>query len=202
MAYEAKNFDYLLGKLNGLSDKQLTAHFGLYKGYVNKLNEIEEKLKTANPQASNYSFGEFSELKRREAVAFNGSFLHELYFENLSNEGGEVSEELKFAIEKSFGSWDKWLADTKASAISTHGWVVLTFNRKDNTLHNYIMYEHHIGLPVHQEIILALDCWEHAYMIDYGTTKAEYLNTFLNNLNWNVVNKRFLNAFGGKWALE
>jgi len=201
MAYEAKNYDYLLGKLNGLSEKQLTAHFGLYKGYVNKLNEIEEKLKSANPSASNYSYGEFSELKRREAVAFNGSFLHELYFDNLSNEVGEISNDLKSAIEKSFGSFDKWVADIKGTATSTPGWVVLTYNRKDNTLHNYIMYEHHIGLPVHQEVLLALDCWEHAFMIDYGTTKAEYLNAFFNNLDWNVVNKRYENAVNGKWVL-
>jgi len=190
MAYEAKNYDHLLGKLDGISDAQLTAHFGLYQGYVKKMNEIAEKLATQDKSAANYSFGEFSELKRREAVAFNGTFLHEMYFDNLGV-NGEASAELKAAIESSFGSWDSFIADIKASAVSTPGWVVLTKNSKTNKLHTYIMYEHHIGLPVHQEIILALDCWEHAFMIDYGTKKAAYLDAFLKNVNWNVVNKRF-----------
>ena len=116
MAHEAKDYSHLLGKLEGfLSDKQLEAHFGLYKGYINKLNEIETKLQSADPAGGNYSFNEFSELKRREAVAFNGSFLHEMYFENLSADGGEASAELKSALESAFGSFDKWLANLKGT---------------------------------------------------------------------------------------
>lgn len=190
MARQAKDYSHLLGKLKGISDEQMTAHFGLYNGYVKKLNEIEEKLATQDKSATNYSFGEFSELKRREAVAFNGMYLHELYFENLG-EGGEASAELKAAIDEAFGSWDNFVQDLKSSAASTPGWVVLTKNKTDGKLHTYILYEHHIGLPVHQEIVLALDCWEHAFMIDYGTKKAEYLNAFMENVNWDVVNKRF-----------
>ncbi len=186
-----KDFKYLLGKLKGISDKQLEAHFGLYEGYVKKLNEIEEKLTKQDKAAANYSFGEFSELKRREAVAFNGTYLHELYFENLLNDGTKPSKELHDAIVKAFGSYETFVADLKASAASTPGWVVLTLNKTDGKLHTYIMYEHHIGLPVHQEIILALDCWEHAFMIDYGTKKADYLNAFVENINWKMVNERF-----------
>jgi len=187
---EAKNFDNLLGQLKGLSDKQLKAHFGLYEGYVKKHNEIQEKLKTEDKSKANYSFGEFSELKRREVVAFNGSILHELYFENLTNKGS-VNEELKNAIEQAFGSWENFEADIKGSAASTPGWVLITYNKIDKNVHSYITFEHHIGLPVKQEILLALDCWEHAFMIDYGTDKASYVKAFLENINWDVINKRF-----------
>jgi len=188
---EPKDYSKLLGTLKGFSDAQLTQHFTLYQGYVKKLNEIQEKLKSQDKAATNYSFGEFSELKRREAVAFNGTHLHELYFENLSGDGGEPSAELKSAVEAAFGSWDNLIADIKASAASTPGWVVLTQNQLDNSVHTYIMYEHHIGLPVHQKILLAVDCWEHAFMIDYGIKKADYLTAFLDNVDWNVVNARF-----------
>ncbi len=190
MEHKPKDFTHLLGKLKGISDNQLKAHFGLYEGYVKKLNEIETKLTTADKAASNYSFGEFSELKRREAVAFNGTHLHELYFENLLAKG-IPSDALKKAADTAFGSWDKFIADIKASAGSTPGWVLVTWNKVDKQLHTYILFEHHIGLPAQQEIILSLDCWEHAFMIDYGTKKADYLNAFFENISWEVVNKRF-----------
>ncbi|MBS3176422.1 hypothetical protein J4457_04250 [Candidatus Woesearchaeota archaeon] len=190
MAYTAKDFLHLLGKLKGISDKQLEAHFGLYKGYVNKMNEIAEKLAKQDKAAANYSFGEFSELKRREAVAFNGTFLHELYFENLQAKGSP-SPKLKKAAEEAFGSWETFVQDMKSSASSTPGWVVATYNKITKKLHTYILFEHHIGLPIGQEIILALDCWEHAFMIDYGTNKGEYLKAFFENINWDVANKRF-----------
>lgn len=191
MVMVAKNYDHLLGQLEGLSEKQLEAHLGLYQGYVKKLNEIWEKLKPIDRSTANYSFSEYSELKRREAVAFNGAFLHEMYFENLSPSGGEPSAELAEALKKSFGSREDWATDLNAAALSTPGWVVLTHSRVDHTLHHYVLFEHHIGYPVHQEPLLALDCWEHAYMIDYGTTKKEYLATFLKNIDWSVVNKRY-----------
>lgn len=190
MQHQQKDFSYLKGKLHECSDAQLEAHFGLYGGYVKKLNEIEERLKTADRSSANYSYGEFSELKRREAVAFNGAYLHEMYFENLSGEKSTVSQELAALINASFGSMEAWEADLKACGGSTPGWVLLTYSEIDKALHHYIMYEHHIGLPVGQKIILAMDCWEHAFMIDYGTKKADYLNAFISNINWDVLNKR------------
>lgn len=191
MPHEPKNFDHLLGKLKGLSESQLKQHFTLYQGYVKKLNEIEEKLAKQDKSAANYSFNEYSELKRREAVAFNGSYLHELYFENLAADGGEPSATLKKACEAAFGSWENMIADLKAAGSSTPGWVLLTLNEVDGKLHTYILYEHHIGLPVRQRIILAMDCWEHAFMVDYGIKKADYLNAFVSNVDWKIVNKRF-----------
>ena len=191
MIHEAKDFSHLAGNLDGISDTQLQAHFGLYQGYVKKLNEVEEKLKTADPSGGNYSFNEFSELKRRWAVPFNGTYLHQLYFENLAKDGGSASDELSKAIIASFGSLEKYLADLRGTASSTPGWVLTAKNKRDGLLHNHIMFEHHIGLPVDQEVILALDCWEHAFMVDYSTKKADYLAAFVKNINWKIANERF-----------
>jgi hypothetical protein len=61
MTYEPKNYDHLKGgALKGFSDSQLELHFTLYKGYLTKLNEIEEKLVVANNTKPNYSFNEYS----------------------------------------------------------------------------------------------------------------------------------------------
>ena len=197
MAYTAKSYDQLKGgALKGLSDAQLDQHFTLYKGYVGKLNEIEEKLAAADNTKPNYSFNEFSELKRREAVAFNGSFLHELYFENLGADA-TISAALQTALEAQGGK-DKLMADLKAAALGGPGWALLTRNRRDGRLHTYFVAEHHIGLPIEQDLLVVLDSWEHAFMLDYGIKRPDYINAFLENLKWSEVSRRFGNLSHGE----
>jgi len=193
MAHAAKNYDALKGgAVKGLSDAQLDQHFTLYKGYITKLNEIEEKLASADNTKPNYSFNEYSELKRREAVAFNGSFLHELYFENLSGDA-EISAGLAAALEAQGGK-DKLVADLKACALGGPGWAILTRNRRDGKLHTYFLAEHHIGLPIDQDLLVVLDSWEHAFMVDYGIARAKYLDAIVEAIKWSEVSNRFLAA--------
>jgi Fe-Mn family superoxide dismutase len=190
MAYAAKSYDHLKGGvLKGFSDSQLEQHFTLYKGYVAKLNEVEEKLAAIDNTKSNYSFNEYSELKRREAVPFNGAFLHELYFENLGGNPG-TSPELQKAMDAQGGK-DRILADLKAAALCGPGWALLTRNRRDGRLHTYFIAEHHLGLPIDQDLLLVLDSWEHAFMVDYGIKRPDYINAFLENINWAEVSRRF-----------
>jgi Fe-Mn family superoxide dismutase len=184
------NYDHLKGgALKGFSDSQLDLHFTLYKGYLAKLNEIEEKLVGANNTKPNYSFNEYSELKRREAVAFNGSFLHELYFENLGADA-VISSELHTALTAQ-GGQEKVLADLKATALGGPGWALLTHNRRDGKLHNYFVAEHHLGMPIDQDLLLVLDSWEHAFMVDFGIKRPDYINAFIANIKWSEVSKRF-----------
>ena len=190
MEHTAKDFTHLIG-LPVFSEKQLRDHFKLYEGYVKKLNEIETKLKTADRSSPNYSYNEYSELKRRHVVPFNGTFLHELYFENLTKNTTQPSAALRKAGEEAFGTWENLIVDMKAAAGSTPGWVLLTWNKIEKKLETWIMFEHHIGMPAYQEIILALDCWEHAFFIDYGVDKPGYLKAFFEVVDWNVVEQRF-----------
>jgi Fe-Mn family superoxide dismutase len=190
MTYEAKNYDYLkVGTLKGFSDGQVDLHLTLYKGYLDKLNEIEEKLTVANNTKPNYSFNEFSELKRREAVAFNGSFLHELYFENLGADSS-LSLDLQKAMDAQGGK-AQILADLKAAALGGPGWALLTHSRRDGRLHTYFVGEHHIGIPIDQDLLLVLDSWEHAFMLDFGIKRADYINAFFENIKWSEVSRRF-----------
>jgi Fe-Mn family superoxide dismutase len=189
MAYEPKSYDHLKGAAKCLSDGQLDQHFTLYRGYVAKLNEIEAKLAGADGAKSNYSFSEYSELKRREAVAFNGAFLHELYFENLGADG-DISPALQAALGEC-GGRDRVVADLTAAALCGPGWALLTHNRRDGRLHTYFIAEHHLGLPIEQDILVALDSWEHAFMIDYGIKRADYVGAFMDNIKWGEVSRRF-----------
>jgi superoxide dismutase, Fe-Mn family len=199
MAREPKNFDNLLGgNAKGLSDLQLKAHFTLYQGYVKKLNEIWEKLGKADRSAPNYSYNEYSELKRREPVAFNGTVLHEMYFENIGKGEGAPDDHAKKLIADSFGSHDAWLAEMKASLMSAHGWTIVVFDYTENKLHtNLIRTEHDVGLFANVHVMLAVDAWEHAYFADYQTKKADYVANVLSGLNWNVLNARFKMVGGG-----
>jgi Fe-Mn family superoxide dismutase len=191
MPREPKNYEHLIGKIKGLSENQLKAHFTLYQGYVKKLNEIDQKLGTVDKSAPNYSFNDYSELKRREPVAYNGTFLHEAYFDNLGGEGTTPPEYLKKAVTSSFGSWDNYIADVKAAAASAHGWVLTCYGYCDQKVRNVLVQsEHHVGLFVDTQLIVAVDCWEHAYFMDYGTKKPDYIQAVINSLNWKTIEER------------
>ncbi len=192
-AREPKNFDNLLGgKAKGLSDGQLKAHFTLYQGYVKKLNEIREKLGTADKSAPNYSFNEYSELKRREPVAFNGTVLHEMYFQNIGDGSTQMDDHTKQLLTSSFGSVDNWLADAKACLMSAHGWLQVVYDYEERKLfNNLIRSEHDTGLFANVHALIAVDAWEHAYFADYQTKKADYVANVLGGLNWTVIGQRF-----------
>jgi Fe-Mn family superoxide dismutase len=199
MTIEAKNYDSLVGNLPGFSAPQIEQHLKLYQGYVKKINEIRadiEKIPFAERKAnSNFSYGKFAELKRRESVPYNGVYLHEMYFDNLGGSQRSPAAELARAIEGSFGSQSNWEEDLSACAeTATGGWVLLTYDRIDGKLHHNQVWEHSNGIMINQEHLLALDTWEHAFMIDFGTDKKSYLAAFLKNVNWSVVADRLAKA--------
>lgn len=184
-----RSFKHLLGKLHGISDAQLEAHFGLYEGYVKKINEIEEKLPDTDNSKSNYSYNEYSELKRRYAVPYMGAYLHELYFDNLLGTS-EPSAKFKELAEASYGSYENWKADAKATGLEAPGWVLTCYDTVLGRLNNILIMEHHIGFTLNHYPILILDTWEHAFFLDFKADRGAYIETFFKNVNWDVVNKR------------
>ncbi|PYQ68067.1 MAG: hypothetical protein DMF54_02075 [Acidobacteria bacterium] len=195
MTIEAKKYDDLVGNLEGFSPKQIEQHIKLYQGYVKKINEIRAEMEKIpfdeRKDKANFSFGKYSELKRRESVPYNGTYLHEMYFDNLGGSRAKPKADLTRAIEGAFGSQSNWEEDLRACAeTATGGWVLLTYDRIDEKLHHNQVWEHSNGIMLNQEHLLALDTWEHAFMIDFGTDKKSYLTAFLANVNWKVVAER------------
>lgn len=191
MSIKAKDFDGLLGKLE-LSDRQLKAHFKLYEGYVRKLNEIAELRSRTSRSETHYAYGKYSELLRREPAAYNGVVLHELYFENLAPAGTTRPDaRTRRLIESSFGSVEHWVEDMKAAGSSAHGWALAVFDPFRRRLSTNLVYsEHDQGLFADCIIVCALDCWEHAYALDFGLEKPRYLEAFFENLNWEALSRR------------
>ena len=175
-------------QLIGISDKTMQIHHDkLYVGYVNKRNEIEEQLKTADRPKANATHSEYGELKREESFATNGIFLHEYYFNVLGGEG-KASGELVKDIEVEFGSFEKWLEDFKAAGLAGRGWVVLAYDFNDARLHNYLCDSHNHGGIWGAMPIIVLDVYEHAYFIDYGSDRKTYIEDYMKNLNWVAAN--------------
>ncbi len=176
-------------ELPGLSQRQIEEHHDvLYKGYVNKLNEIETKLESADPAEANATFSLIRELKREEVFATNAIRLHEGYFENLGG-AGAASGPIAELIAADFGSYEKWEAEFRALGIAARGWVVLAYDWNLRQLRNYLSDIHSDGVW-DASTLLILDVYEHAYFLDYGTARRRYLDAFFQNLNWDVVNAR------------
>lgn len=192
--YTAKDFSHLLG-LPGMSDALLNNHFTLYQGYVNntnillkKMNEIRGERFSGNDERKEES----AELHRRYSWEYNGMKLHELYFENLTKEKTELHLESNFGkklIER-FGSYDAFLHNfTKnVGMFRGIGWVALI--ERDGDLGIIWINEHNEGLLANSKILLIMDVFEHAFMVDYGLKRADYIATFFASIDWRSVEER------------
>jgi len=192
MTYNAKDYNRLIG-MEGFSDTLLKNHFTLYQGYVTNTNKLSDALsqllkdgKTGTP--------EYAELKRRFGWEFNGMRLHEYYFENLGGKGGiNKTGKLYQKLVESFGSYEAWEKDFKATgAMRGIGWAVLYQDILSGNFINFWINEHDVGHPSGGMPILIMDVFEHAFMIDYGLKRADYIESFFKNIHWEEVEKRLL----------
>lgn len=190
MTYQAKDYNYLIGS-PGLSETLLKNHFTLYQGYVTNTNKVADIL-AAMLKEGKTSTPEYAELKRRMGFEFNGMRLHEYYFENLGgktplNKSGNFAKK----VAESFGSYEAWEQDFKATgAMRGIGWVVLYQDNVTGSLFNQWINEHEVGHFAGCTPILVMDVFEHAFMLDYGLKRADYIATFFNNINWDAVENR------------
>jgi len=192
MALELRNFETMLQDprlKQSFSRKQLLSHFRIYQEHIIKLYQLEMALKEVDKATASYPWGEFSELRRRHAVTFNGTVLHELYFEGLTGDVTEITPAVGELITRDFGSVKAWAEDLRASA-RVGQWVLLTYSHPEKRLKQSVITENHIGVPVNQTILIALDTWEHAWMVDYPGHIEDYLDVFMQHLNWSRVNLR------------
>jgi Fe-Mn family superoxide dismutase len=193
---EAKKFDNIMRDLDGLSARTMTEHYKLYQGYVNKYNEVMGKIAAADRATANQTFSDLRSLKVDLTFAIGGVKNHELYFGHLGGKGGEPPAEIKRAIEKHFGSVEQWMADLKATGMASRGWAWLAWDHDWNYLFNYAGDAQN-SFPVWNATpIVALDVYEHAYYLDYGTARAAYIDTFFKNIEWSAVGENLERALG------
>lgn len=194
---QPKTFSQKIFQMKGISKKTVEEHLKLYQGYVNKYNEIQEKLSQLiddDYAKANQTFSNIRELKVELTFAWGGVINHEIYFDHLGGEGGSPSGDLLKQIKEDFGSFDDYKKDLKATGISARGWVWTAWNQKEERLFNYLGDAQNTFPIFYAVPILALDTYEHAYFIDYGVNRGSYIDAFFENLNWGKIEENFASA--------
>lgn len=184
-------------KLPGLSERLIRSHWdNNYLGSVKALNMTAGRLRAAlaDPDFPPVIYGG---LKREHLNRSNSVVLHELYFEGLGGNGkpgGAVGKALASAF-GSLGAWEQDFRRTAMALAGGSGWCVLSYNTHFGTLENYWAADH-MHHPAAARPLLALDMYEHSFAIDYGAAAAKYVDAFMANLNWEVVERRFVAGRG------
>lgn len=191
--FQSKTFH--LPPVSGISQKTMENHLELYKGYVDQANCLIDEIKEVDIEKSPCTLGE---LQRRFSFEFNGMRNHEAYFGALEGGPADLSKdgELEGAIADTWGSFAKWLAEFKKLATTRGtGWAILWYDPSTARLLNGWVDEQQIGQLQGCVPLIALDMWEHAYLIDRASSEKDlYIQSFLTALNWSKVEADYSRA--------
>jgi Fe-Mn family superoxide dismutase len=191
MPYAIKPLGCDPARVKGMSERLIVSHYeNNYCGAVKRLNLIEEQLaEIDHARAPGFLI---NGLKREELIAMNSMILHELFVDGLGDQS-EPSSELRGAIERDFGSYERWRSEFTAMGKALgggSGWVLLSWSPRDRKLVNQWASDHcHTlagGTPV-----LALDMYEHSYHIDFGAKAGSYVDAFIDAVRWANADRLF-----------
>ena len=176
-----------------ISEEQLKVHYEKHhNAYVTGANDILAKLDKA--RVDNADLDMKSMLK---SLSWNiaGHLLHSLFWENLAPQGkcGKQSEALLDAINKDFGSFDRFKKEFTQAAASVEGsgWAALTYCKMTGRILVMQIEKHNANVIPAYPVLLVVDVFEHAYYIDYKNDRAKFIEGFWNIVNWDEVSRRF-----------
>jgi superoxide dismutase, Fe-Mn family len=184
----ARELNPRLLELEGISRETIEAHYKLYQGYVNKRNEVLGKLAGVDLGSANQVYSDIRSLKVDLTFAIGGIKNHEIYFEHLGGSGGDPAGVFGDLVRRDFGSVDAWKADLKATGLAGRGWAWTAYDWDEGRIFNYIGDAQNTFPVWNAAPLVALDVYEHAYFIDFATDRGSYIDTFFDNLDYDVVN--------------
>ncbi len=176
-----------------LTKEQVTPHYqahygGALKRFVSLEQQIDKLLAGKEPLG-----GDAYTLMQKDKVnRMNSVLLHELYFDGLTAKPADPQEDIRAALAKRFGSLDRWIEDFKATCMAAAGWGVLARDVVNGKLYNVASDLHEVGVIWLGQPVLVCDVYEHAFYVDYQNRKQEYVNKFVQFLDWNEINRRWL----------
>jgi len=180
-----------------MSEEQLRIHHSKHhQAYVNGANAIFQRLDKARKEGADIDVK--STLKE---LSFNigGHLLHSLFWGNLApagKGGGKPGGVLGDALDKEFGSFERFKKEFSQAAVSVEGsgWAALTLCKQTNRPIIMQIEKHNTNVYPAFRILMVLDVFEHAYYIDYKNERTKFVDAFWNIVNWDEVNKRFKEA--------
>jgi Fe-Mn family superoxide dismutase len=176
-----------------ISQEQLTLHHQKHhQAYVNSANAILERLDKARKEGVDF---DVKATLKELSFHIGGHLLHSLFWANLAASGkggGKPIGTLGTAIEKEFGSFERFKKEFSLAAISVEGsgWAALSFCRQTNRPIIMQIEKHNTNVYPMFTILMVIDVWEHAYYLDYKNERAKFVDAFWNIVNWDEVNKR------------
>lgn len=177
-----------------ISARELAEHYKLYVGYRDQILRVDRGLLSApRPGKSQYE-SPYSGLLWGQSFALAGAHLHELYFGNLRLPTIRplVLLTIDKACELRWGSKQGVLDELHSAGLEARGWVVLAVAHDDpGDLRILTLDAHDLGAVFGYCPLLVIDCYEHAYWMDFGTDKGSYLKNILGYVNWDMVDARF-----------
>ncbi len=166
-----------------------TAHYGgALKGYSAADARLEESAKSGQA----IDAAAFGALKQAINSKGNSVVLHEMYFDGLAPKAPDPEADIRAAIEKRFGSIEKWKTDFIASAKQAAGWAMLVKHPVNGKLYNVVSDEHAMGVLWMATPLIVIDTYEHAFYIDYQNRKSDYVEKFIEHIDWNEANLRLV----------
>jgi len=176
-----------------ISEEQLRIHHQKHhQAYVSAANAILERIDKARKDGADLDAK--STLKE---LSWNigGHLLHSLFWGNMApadKGGGKPKGVLGNAIDKEFGSFERFKKEYTQTAVSVEGsgWAALTLCRQTGRLIIMQVEKHNTNVYPMFRILMVLDVFEHAYYIDYKNERAKFVEAFWNIVNWDEVGKR------------
>lgn len=180
-----------------LSKKTKIAHEKLYQGYVDAFNKASIRLDTADRAAADNRGSAYRSLKLFEVSNRNATYLHELYFSNISDVQSIVAGDslAHMRLVRDFSTFENWQDDFIAAGMAAgQGWVISAYDMFLKRYANFCITEHDVNVPVSCFPVIVIDMWEHAYYRDYLDDKEMYLTNMMRELNWEIIERRFEKA--------
>ncbi|MEO2030656.1 MAG: Fe-Mn family superoxide dismutase [Planctomycetaceae bacterium] len=175
-----------------LSAEQIAPHHAAhYGGALRGYSAADAKLESSARSGDALDGPAFGALKRAVSSKGNSVVLHEVYFDGMAPKTTDPVADVRHAIEKRFGSLDKWSVDFAASAKGAAGWAMLVRHPVNGRLYNVVSDEHATGVLWMATPLIVIDTYEHAFYIDYHNRKAAYVEKFPEHIDWNEANVRF-----------
>lgn len=201
MVFELPKLPYDYDSLEPYIDKETMVihHDKHHQGYVDKLNkalEGHEELQAKSVEELLKNLNSVSENVRTAVKNHGGGHFNHSFFWTVLKKDVEPQGEVLEAIKRDFGNYETFAEQFKNAAVTQFGsgWAWLVLNPQSKKLEIMQTHDQESPISLGKIPLLVVDVWEHAYYLKYQNRRPEYVDAFIKVINWEEVNKNYLEA--------